>query len=161
MARTCTICTHPRRDEIDEAILSGTSYRDIAEHFGTSKTAVWRHADAGHIADKLVKAKGEKEILAADNLLMEMENLHQRTLTFLDEVEADRDRRSFIAAIKEVRSNIELLMKISTDLAEREGVGSFRDNPEWAEMRVVFINVLQGFPGALEAIVEALNESEA
>jgi hypothetical protein len=31
MARTCTICTHRDRATIDEAILAGTSFRNIAE----------------------------------------------------------------------------------------------------------------------------------
>ena len=30
MPRTCTICTHAQRQEIDSALLSGDSLRDIA-----------------------------------------------------------------------------------------------------------------------------------
>ena len=43
MPRTCTICKHPQRLEIERAIVAGTSLRSIAGQFGTAKTNIERH----------------------------------------------------------------------------------------------------------------------
>jgi hypothetical protein len=56
MPRTCTICTHPERATIDKALVNGQPYRDIAGHYGTSKTALQRHKD-DHLRDLLAQAK--------------------------------------------------------------------------------------------------------
>jgi len=41
--RTCTICGHRLRESIEAALVRGTSLRDIAGRFGTSKSAIERH----------------------------------------------------------------------------------------------------------------------
>jgi hypothetical protein len=44
MGRLCTICKHPRREEIEKAILdSAAGYRSVAARFGISAPAVFRH----------------------------------------------------------------------------------------------------------------------
>ena len=42
----CTICKHPASPQIDLAIATGLSKRAMAERFGVSRDAVWRHAQA-------------------------------------------------------------------------------------------------------------------
>ncbi len=48
--RPCTVCIHPKRDEIDAAILDDRPYRIFAAHFGISQLAVYRHK-ANHLPD--------------------------------------------------------------------------------------------------------------
>ena len=48
--RPCTVCIHPKRDEIDAAILDDRPYRTIAAHFGISHLAVYRHK-SNHLPD--------------------------------------------------------------------------------------------------------------
>ena len=43
MPRACTICNHERREEIEKALNAGMSYRNVAERFGTSVAALFRH----------------------------------------------------------------------------------------------------------------------
>lgn len=43
MPRTCTICTHPERAAIDQALAHNEPYRQIAKHYGRSDSAVFRH----------------------------------------------------------------------------------------------------------------------
>lgn len=43
MARTCTICSNPQLQEIDQALVAGGSIRDIAGRFGISRSALDRH----------------------------------------------------------------------------------------------------------------------
>ena len=62
----CTICNHPARPQIDLAIATGLSKRAVAERFGVSRDAVWRHAQAHLTAEmraalvtKLLQREGD------------------------------------------------------------------------------------------------------
>lgn len=44
MSRACTVCAHPDYKTIDQALLAGQSLRNIAARFGTSRSALHRHA---------------------------------------------------------------------------------------------------------------------
>ena len=46
VGQRCTICNHPARPQIDLAIATGLSKRAVAQRFGVSPDAVWRHAQA-------------------------------------------------------------------------------------------------------------------
>ena len=48
MARTCTVCTHPERVAIDQALVGGEPNRAIARRMALSKDAVARHR-ASHL----------------------------------------------------------------------------------------------------------------
>ena len=52
----CTICKHPARPQIDLAIATGGSKRAVAERFGVSRDAVWRHAQAHLTAERAALA---------------------------------------------------------------------------------------------------------
>jgi hypothetical protein len=43
MPRPCSICTHPQRHDIDQALTAGEALRNMAPRFGTSVTALHRH----------------------------------------------------------------------------------------------------------------------
>ena len=71
MPQTCTICTHPQRDDIDRALLSfNTSLRNIAEQYGVSTTCLHRHL-SNHLAEEYALAKRERA---------------ERTITTIEEI---------------------------------------------------------------------------
>ncbi len=43
MPRPCSLCQHPSREAIDQALAAKEPYRTIAERFGTSPAALHRH----------------------------------------------------------------------------------------------------------------------
>jgi len=55
MGRPCTICFHPQRDAINQALAAGHSYRDVAGYYVLSKTTLHRHWQA-HVAAETVGA---------------------------------------------------------------------------------------------------------
>ena len=64
----CTICNHPARPQIDLAIATGLSKQAVAERFGVSRDAVWRHAQAhltaemrAALATKLLQREGDTQ----------------------------------------------------------------------------------------------------
>lgn len=48
----CKICSHPKREEIEQAFLTWTSPIQIAENYGVSRDSVYRHANALSLLDK-------------------------------------------------------------------------------------------------------------
>jgi hypothetical protein len=73
MPRKCSICGDPRREEIDRALLSGKTYREITGNFPVSKSALERHRD--HITASLRKAKEAEEIARGDDLVEDLRAL--------------------------------------------------------------------------------------
>ena len=68
MPRKCSICTHPKREEIETDILNNVPYRAIATKYSVNRESVRRHTENGHIQEKLIKASEAKEIAQAGKI---------------------------------------------------------------------------------------------
>jgi transposase len=55
MPRTCTICRHAKRREIEADVQAGLSYRDIARRHNISKDVICRHR-ANHVSQRSATA---------------------------------------------------------------------------------------------------------
>lgn len=159
MPRTCTICNHERRADIDAALLNGEPLRDIAGRVPLSKSALARHA-AEHIPAQLAKAKDAEQITQADTLLEQVRNLQTRALSILDRADDSGDLKTALAAIREARSNLELLGKLAGEL-QQEGTINVTVSPEWLTLRAVVIAALRPYPDAAQAVTQALTAGEA
>jgi hypothetical protein len=53
MSRTCTICTHPAKESINQALLNGEPHRVVASRYEASRSAVFRHKD--HLPKPMLK----------------------------------------------------------------------------------------------------------
>jgi len=72
----CTICSHPKREEIEQAFLTWDSPVRIAKNYGVSRDSVYRHARAVLLFDKrsrnvrsalerIIEKAGDVEVNAA------------------------------------------------------------------------------------------------
>lgn len=119
MARTCTICQHPKLNEINEALVSGAAYRDIAGSYGTSKSALDRHKP--HVPAALMKAKEAAEMVQADSLWDKIAQLETEARRLGKKAEDAGDLRAAMAAVRELVRIVELLAKIQGELKEPGG----------------------------------------
>ncbi len=158
MPRVCTICTHEQRPEIDAALLNGEALRDIAGRVPVSKSALARHA-AEHIPAHLVKAKEAEEVTQADTLLEQVRALQTRALSILDRADHSGDLKTALSAIREARSNLELLGKLAGEL-QQEGTVNITVSPEWLTLRATVISALHPYPDAAQAVSRALTAGE-
>jgi hypothetical protein len=71
LPRSCTICSHEQRLEIDKAIVDGEPLRKLAARTGTTLSALWRHRF--HISETLAKAEEvtEKNIVLSVSARMQ------------------------------------------------------------------------------------------
>lgn len=133
MPQACSICKHARRPEIDQALLTGESLRDIAARTGTSRTSLSRHK-LEHISAALVKAKQAKEareaaVLAkvkrenevkeevqADSLLDQLKAIRKVTMEILKEARAAKQLPVALAAVNRIEKQLELEGKLLGEL---------------------------------------------
>ena len=155
MSRKCSICCHPQRDEIDKRLARGDSIagitRDIA---GISEDALRRHKEA-HIPEALAKAEGVKEVAEANTLLADIRALREKATTILEKAEKAGDLKTALLGIREARGSIELLAKVEGQLKDSPQI-TIINNPKWIELRTLIVAVLDPYPQAKKAVIDAL-----
>ena len=119
MPRSCSICEHPQRVEIDQALVGDASNRSLASLYDVSEAAIRRHR-SNHLPAKLLKAHEAEEIAQADDLLADVRSLQARTLSILEAAEAASQLSTALRAIREARSNVELLAKLVGELQSNQ-----------------------------------------
>ena len=157
MPRRCTVCGHPQRHRIDEALVGGTPYRSVAKRFELSESAVYRHK-TDHLPAYLLKARGVEETARADDLLEQVRHLQTHALDILERAEKVGDLRTALTAISQARGNLELLGKLAGQLDERPVV-NLNVSTEWLELRAVIVGALEPHPTAHRAVLRALESA--
>ncbi len=144
--KTCAVCSHPSRAEIDRLLVEKVSLRDIAGRFGVSRSALSRHA--GHIPGALVAAKEAGKVADAGTLLDQVQGLVVRATGILDGAERDKNHQTALAAIREVRGCLELLGKVSGELRTSASAIAV------ANAQTVSVRTLSDFYGGLRGMKE-------
>ena len=160
MAGKCTICGHKRRTEIDAALLApGGSKRSIAARFKVSATAVQRHKR--HVRAVIQEARETGEAITREALLERVADLERRARRFLELAEAAGSARDGLPAIREARSCIELLAKMTGDLQQDGQTVNLFLSPAWAQVITRINSIMPAFPPpARQALADALLELE-
>jgi hypothetical protein len=157
--RSCTVCSHEARAEIDRALVAGQSSYVLADRYSSlSRPAIERHK-ANHLPASLVMAQAAEEVAQADSLLEQVRGLQSRAYGILDKAEAADDLRTALGAIREARGNLELLAKLLGELDERP-VFNLHLNAEWLELRAVIVGALEPHPAARGAVLRALESAD-
>ena len=122
MARKCTVCAHPQREELDQALVSGQSTSEIIARYSTvctiGRMALQRHKER-HLPQTLILSKDAEEVSRSDQLLEKLAKLEQNTLQIGEKAEKGGDWRTALAAIKDQIRIVELQAKIQGVLDER------------------------------------------
>ena len=117
MPRTCSVCNHILREEIDKALLAGQSLRDIAGRFSVAKSAVQRHRQ--HISAALATARHSEEITRGEDLLAQLRELTVEAIRLKEKAESKKDYRTALAAVRELCRIVELVAKLRGELSEQ------------------------------------------
>lgn len=158
MPRTCTICSNDSKEAIDRALVEGTALSEVAALFRVSDDALSRHK-ANHLPATLSKAQEAEVAAEADELLDQVRGLQARTLAILEAAEGSSQHRTALSAIREARSNLELLAKLVGELDERPV--NVLISPQWIEVRGVLLEALAPYPDARSAVAGRLLALEA
>ena len=158
MARQCSICTHPRRDEIDQAIVSGEKYRSISQRFDISEAAIGRHKK--HISAAIVDAERQKAVSGTAKMLKELSRGFDSLARAADKAEADGDYRTMAQLWKTAADLATPLLKIAGDLPGDGTTINIYQSPQWLKIQAVIFRELQPYPDIRVRLAEALKEVE-
>ena len=155
MPRTCTICTHPEVHAIDGALVAGQSFRNIAEQYGTSATALFRHK-SDHLPAVIVKGQAVREEAHALDVVKQLRDINAATLAILEDARDTHQSALALKAVDRVQKQIELQAKLLGELQDGQTVNVLVA-PEWLSLRSAILLALASHPEASQAVVEALN----
>lgn len=153
----CTICHHDQHQEIDAALASGNSMASVSRRFEVSPDAVRRHR-IKHLSAALKTVAAERETAGARTALDRLEALHDRAERVLAAAEAEGKASLSLQAIRELRSTVELIARLTGELDERPTVQvlNVTASAEWDALRGVVLSALRPFPDAGRAVALAL-----
>jgi hypothetical protein len=154
MPRACTVCGHPQRHEIEQAMLAREPFRAIARRFGLSKDALLRHHD-DHLPAALVEASRIREITRADDLVDRVIGLARETQAVLERAKAAGDDKLVLAAIATAGRQLELQVRLLGQLQETATVNIVLSG-EWIGLKAQVVAALDPFPEARLAVAAAL-----
>jgi len=156
MPRPCSICTHEKKQEIDQALIEGHSFRIISHEYNVSVNALGRHKRNGHISDKLIKAEEIREVVEADGLIEKLRYLQKETLLILQEAKDSKQNTVALYAIGRATNLLELQAKLAGRI-EAEKHLHLHVNPEWIELRTRILRIVEPFPEVKQRLIEALS----
>jgi hypothetical protein len=112
--RRCHVCKHEKRAEIEGALLRNIPLRRISEDTGLGVTSLFRHRQ--HLPQKLMIAEQAREATEASNLLHRVENLILECREIATAARKEKNWHAATGALREVRSCLELLGRLSGEL---------------------------------------------
>jgi hypothetical protein len=115
--RKCSLCIHDLRQEIEQGLLRGDSYRTIAQRFTVSRDAVVRHRK--HLPAALAHARELKDVAHGDSLLAQLRELTVEAQRLKVKAERAGEYRTALAAVRELTRLVELAARLSGELNER------------------------------------------
>ena len=175
--RPCTVCIHEKRQEIDKALVTGTSHRNVAEQFRLSPSAVYRHK-RGHVAARIKRAFESKETRQAVELVqhqtqerarevgqaidvaVQLRAINAACLEILQKSRTDGKHSISLGAVDRIHRQLELQSRLLGELQEGGGpTVNVLVAPEWQTLRVTVLQALQRFPEARAAVAEVLTDA--
>ena len=115
MGMACKICNHPKRLEIDRALVEGGNISKIAKEYGVPYNALYRHSQE-HLSRQLVKAYEMRSSSENMDLMNRIDKMIDNAQTIF---QRNFDKKKDYLALQALNSQkgiIELLAKISAHL---------------------------------------------
>jgi hypothetical protein len=116
--KQCSVCKHPNRVEIDEAIIGGQPFLRIQKNFGVSRDAVRRHSK--HLLAVVKKFENTQELALAGSLKAKLLIREGDLLRIQAKAEKHGDLPTAISAIRELRQFHELQARMEGQLKPQE-----------------------------------------
>lgn len=116
MPRVCTICTHPKRAEIEREVASRSgSIRAIADNYDVGRTALTNHL-RDHISEKIAKAAAKKQVEEAISIIGTVQKILTRSEEISIKAQHEGDGKLSLSGLRETRETVKLLAELSGEL---------------------------------------------
>lgn len=162
MPAPCTVCAHPRRHLIDEAIVSGRKVTAIAKEFGLHRDAIRRHAE-NHIDEErrkeiMVDLKHQRIAKLDAELNQDRSDISKGLNRIINEIDGILQRAKeagddgmALVALRDMRHTLLDLAKLHGQLQNISTVRvEIGETPQWAQLKNILIAVFDEVPEARE-----------
>jgi hypothetical protein len=162
MPRKCTVCTHPKQADIDQALLENlASIRGIAIQYKLSKSAVMRHR-AAHLSERLAavaERNADADVRQALDVIAHLREINEATKDVLKVARDNENHGLALRAIDRLQQQIELQAKLINLINDAPTINVIV-SPQWIELRTIIIAALEDYPEARQHVAQALQASE-
>jgi len=154
MTRVCTVCSHPKRREIDAEIAAGTGTKTaIASKYGLNRQAIAYHAEH-HLPKALVQAERARDVANANVVIAQVNDLVTHSRSVLDWARENmklgpRYGRLVLQAVRELRVLSERLAKIAKELQAFEAT---KESMPTRDVRVDLDRKLDALAGRIQQV---------
>lgn len=160
MPPKCSVCLHAERAAIDRVLLTnGDSFRNIAERFGTSATALHRHK-MDHLADRMAaiaEREAEADVRTALDVVVELRRVNDAAKRVLQDAQDAGDGGLTLQAtdriLRQVETQAKLIGLLNDGSVTQIAVSMGAD---WPAIRAVLLRALGPYPEARAAVTDAL-----
>lgn len=116
MGRSCLVCNHPQRPEIDAELATGYRVkRGLARKYGLSDDCIDRH-EAKHLEPRLIEAAKSTDAADAKKLVNRVDRIVSRLEKRAEEVDDMQQIGAMLKIVRELRPYQELYGKASKEL---------------------------------------------
>lgn len=159
MTGACSVCSHPDRPAIDDALISSTPLRDIVrQHADPPLTisSLSRH-HRSHVSPALQAVVVERAQAGAVSALDRFEQLWDEAHAILQALKADGNASKSLQAIQTLAQVVERIAKITGELDERPVVAvNLQQSADWLQLRGQILAALDRHPAAKLDVLAAL-----
>jgi hypothetical protein len=162
MGVPCAACHHPRRDELDSAIVAGQTLRAIGKKYGMSASAVLRHRDR-HLSPALAAMEVEREQKDKATALEEIWDVISSMKRVLAAAEQEGKPTLAVSTGTALGVQIERMAKLAGQWQDQQPtvVVNVQASEEWQQIRAVILAALMAYPEARQAVAGRLLQLEA
>ncbi len=111
MAKSCSICSHKKRYQIDQCLVKKVSYREITEQFNVGKSALSRHVNEGHIQKRIRDARDAEDLKAGKSLQARIDEIYDLAISSAKSASCENDYRGVGACLTPAIKVLEIISK--------------------------------------------------
>jgi hypothetical protein len=126
----CTVCQHPQRQEIDQALITGSATLEaLSQNYGLSTSALQRHK--AHLRLKVDRARNQLQDNLRQGCLFWLSQALEMCMQTAQDAQTEGNSRILLQAIRQGTRLITIILKQDFQLDDRI-VFEMLSSPEWA-----------------------------
>ena len=127
---SCTICNHPQRQKIDQALIAGSAtLAALSQEYGLSTSALHRHK--AHLQAKVSRAQDQLQDNLRQGCLFWLSQALEMTMQTAQAAQAEGNVKIVLQAVSQGTRLIKIILKQDLHLDDRL-VYEILTSPQWA-----------------------------
>ncbi len=157
MSRSCTVCIHDRREDIDIALVRGVSVRAVEASYGVTYRSAQRHKE-NHLSPTLIRTMEARQAGIEGNVADHVRRLLGDSYDLMERAKETGDIRLAVTAMGNLRETLKLLGDATGELNRNQPatVINLNTDPQIAELKSIILGALDPYPEAAQAVAAAL-----